>query len=231
MKPINLHSTALRRARHRSVIAVALVAAAVGVSACASTKTSVAQLWSAPLPSSPAPMGKVIVMATRMDQANRRSLEDSFAAALAARGVEAIPSYKLLPGALPERAEAEKTIRSVGADGILSLNFKGISERPTYVPGEGYSGGFWGGYYAWGVGYGGYYEGYVHTDDIVNIEATLWDERVGDTVVWTALTNTNNPATGNALVRSVTDRVVPELSKAGFIPSLPSERPAERGHP
>lgn len=48
---------------------------------------------------------------------------------------------------------------------------------------------------------------------------TLWDARAGDTVVWSALTNTNNPASGRSLVRSVTDRVIPEIAAAGFIPS------------
>lgn len=211
------------RRRRASPFKIAVVVAATSLAAaCGGPSTSVAQLWSAPMPASLPPMRKIVVMATRMDEANRRALEDSFVAALSVHGVEGVPSYRLFPDRLPERAQAEAAVQSVGADGILSANFKGVQEKLTYVPG--YAGGLWGGYYGWGYGYG-YGYGYVDTDEFVNLETTLWDSRAADTVVWAALTNTKNPSTGQDFVRSVTAKVIPQLAEARLIP--PASKPAK----
>lgn len=181
-------------------------------SACTSTKTSVAQLWSAPITSSP--MRKMIVMAARMDEASRRSLEDSVATELRNHGVEALVSYQLFPEKLPERDRAQAMVRSTGADGILTLEFSDVAQHVTYRPG-GSETQFWDGYFASGYGYPG---GYVFTDEIVNLETTLWDARKGDTVVWAAMTRTTNPSSGPNFVKSVSGKVVPSLAKEGFIP-------------
>jgi hypothetical protein len=211
------------RARHVLLPAAAVALVAIGASAlsgCA-TKTSVTQLWSAPLSPSQPQMRKIVVMATHMDEANRRALEDSLSANLSGHGVEAIPSYKLFPGKLPEREQAQQAIKSSEADGILAANLKGVQEKLTWVPGY-YGGGFWAGYYGWGMG--GYYDSYVYTDEYVNVETTLWDLRQGDAVVWSALTNTKNPTSGTALVRSIADKVVPSIAQAGFIPPAPTKQ-------
>lgn len=202
-----------------STIAIAVVAAAASVGACA-TKTSVTQVWSAQMPETTQPMRKIVVMATRMDEANRRVLEDSFVAALGEHGVEGVPSYRLFPDQLPPREQAQQAVDSVGADGILTANFKGVREQLSYSPGY-YAGGFWGGYY--GTGYG-YSSGYAYTDEIVNLETTLWDSRHVDTVVWAVLTNTTNPSSGRDFVKSVTKRVIPALAEAHFIPPGPTKK-------
>jgi hypothetical protein len=204
--------------RNPSILALALAAALAGVVGCG-TKTSVTQTWSAPMSPTIQPMRKIVVMATRMDEANRRAMEDSFVAALGAHGVEGIPSYKLFPNALPAREEAQAAVDSVGADGILTASFKGIREQLSYSPGY-YAGGFWGGYYGAGYGYTG---GYAYVDDILNLETTLWDTRAGDQVVWAVLTNTTNPSSGRDFVKSVTKKVVPELARAHMIPPAPKD--------
>ncbi len=212
------NGSASRRVRRRlSVLAIA-IAAAAGVAACG-TKTAVTQVWSAQLPPSIGPMRKIVVMATRMDEANRRVMEDSLSAALTEHGVEGIPSYRLFPDKLPDRDQAKAAVDAIGADGILTANFKGIREQLSYSPGY-YAGGFWGGYYGAGYGYSG---GYAYTDEIVNLETTLWDTRAGDQVVWAALTNTTNPSSGRDFVKSVTKKVIPELAAAHFIPPGPSK--------
>lgn len=207
-------------------LTIALAAAALAVVTAAGsvgcgTKTSVTQLWSAPVPASVPPMRKVVVMATRMDEASRRAMEDSLVAALALHGVHGVPSYKLFPGELPPREEAQATVESMQIDGILTANFKGIRETLTYAP-RYYAGGFWSGYYGWGWGWGGsYYDGYLDTDELVNVETTLWDARAPDTIVWAALTTTRNPRSGHDFVESVTEKVIPALAESRFIPLGP----------
>jgi hypothetical protein len=170
------------------------------------------QLWSAPVPTSARPMHKLVVVALRMDEANRRVLEDTFVRALTARGVEAIPGYKLFPDGPPDREQTKAAVASIDADGVLTATFKGIRERLTYVPGSG-----WNSYYAW-TGYYGYYGGYLSTDDLVNLETTLWDARAADIVVWSALTSTRNPSSGRDFVKDVTSTVIPAIAGAGFVP-------------
>jgi hypothetical protein len=197
-----------------SITALAFALGAATLAACA-TETSVTQLWSAPIPVSRPPMRKIVVMATQMDEANRRSLEDSLVHALSAHQVQAIPSYKLFSDKLPEIEEAQKAVQALGVDGILTANFKGIKEQLSYVPGY-YAGGFWGGYYGSGYGYTG---GHVYTDQVVNLETALWDARANNDVVWAALTQTMNPSNGQDFVVSVTKKVIPTLANAHFIPA------------
>jgi hypothetical protein len=212
-------ATVLRRLHERRapLVALALLACALGAAGCA-TQTSVTQVWSAPV-RAVTPMRKVVVMATQMDEANRRALEDSFTRALAAHGVQGIPSYSIFGDKLPARAEAQAAVDQIGADGILTANFKGIREELSYPPGY-YAGGFWGGYYGSGYGYTGWY-GYA--DEYVNLETTLWDTRVGDTVVWAVLTSTTNPTSGRDFVTSVTKKVIPALADARLIPPGPKK--------
>jgi hypothetical protein len=197
----------------RRVLGAFAVVAATALVACA-TETSVTQLWSAPIPVNQPPMRRIVVMATQMDEANRRVLEDALTAELAKHGVQGTQSYTLFADQLPERERAKQLMRDVGADGILTANFKGIRERLTYEPGY-YTGDFWGGYYG-GV-YRGSLGGYVYTDQIVNVETALWDARANDQTVWAVLTQTTNPSSGPDFVRSVTKKVVAALAAAHWI--------------
>jgi hypothetical protein len=204
------------------VFSLPLAAAAMGMAALGTgcePKTSLTQVWSAPVPISARPMHKLVVMASKMDEANRRVLEDTFVAGLRARGVDAIPAYKLFPEGVPDRAKAEQAVESIGADGVLVATFRGSHEVQTYTPGI-----VTPGYYAWGyASYADYYPGYVSTDVFVRLETTLWDARAANTVVWSGLTNTANPSTGRDFVDSVSATVLPALANAGFIPPRPNQ--------
>lgn len=194
----------------------------LGAVAGCGTQTSVTQLWSAPASPSTPPMRTIVVMAVDLDEANRRSLEDALVRELAEHGVDGVTSYVLFQDGPPDREKAQATVERVGADGILTAKLRGIRERLGYVPGT-YPGGWWGGYYGYGwpyayqYGYGAY-DGYGYADELVNIETTLWDARAADTVVWSALTETENPSNGSAFVESVSEKVVPAIAAARFIP-------------
>jgi hypothetical protein len=190
---------------------LAIAAALIGLAFGCATQTSITQVWSAPLPANAPPMRRVLVMAVRMNDADRHAMEDAFVAALGSHGVEGLPSYRLLPHQLPPKPEAQALVREASADGILTASFKGVLEELTYVPG--YRGDFWGGYYGWS-----YPVHYTEMNSLVNVETTLWDSRQGDTVTWAALTSTKNPSTGKDFATSVTRKVIPALADARLIP-------------
>jgi hypothetical protein len=159
-------------------------------------------------------MRSVLVMGARTDEANRRTVEDGLSQKLALHGVRATPSYTLFPNGYPRTEEAKEAVKQVGFDGLLVATAKGVTQRTTVVPGAGYD--FWGGYY-WGPAWGAWYPGYVFTDQFVKFETTLWDAHSG-TLIWAANTQTENPSSGGNFAKSLTDKVIPEMAKAGVIP-------------
>ncbi len=198
-----------RRNMLRGLAAVA-VALCVG---CSGARTSVTQIWQAPAPST-APMKSAIVFGARMDEANRRALEDALVAELAKHDVRATPSYAVFPGPPPQPDKAREKVKELGFEGILVMSLKDVSERSTYVPS--YSGSFWSAYYGPGW-WGG--PGYVVSDEIVTFESTLWDPRAEDKLVWAALTKTTNPSIGKSYIGSLVKAVVPKLTDARLIPA------------
>lgn len=185
-----------------------------GVIACGPPKTSLTQVWQAETP--PTPLARMLVLAVRMDEANRRVLEDTFVQDLGRHGVSAAPGYTVFPGELPALDQARATVSQDGYEGVLVLKLRGVRDDARYVPG---SMGFWGGYYGmWGgPGYYGGAPGYVVNDETVVFETTLWDLRRGDRLLWTARTETLNPMNGMDFAVSLKRAVDPALARDGFI--------------
>jgi hypothetical protein len=189
----------------------ALVLALALATGCA-TKTSTTQLWQAEY--SAVPVRRVVVFGLGMAEAQRRSVEDHLAGALADHGVAATPSYQLFPGMV-----GREVVTSQGYDGAVVASVRATRDRPRYVPGYWISSGFGGGYYA-GYGWGaGWSPGYVVTDELVDVETSLWDLRSDkDHLVWSALTETVNPKSGEDLEKSLTKEVLKKMTGAGVIP-------------
>lgn len=192
----------------------AALAAALSVACGAQTSTT--QLWQARDYAAP-PMRNVIVFGGGMSEPERRSLEDHVASELADHGVAASPSYQLFPE-LPDTQRARAEVQRRGYDGALVSTLRSVRERQSYAPGYYHGGGFWGGYYGpgWGLGWR---SDYVVSDEIVDVETSLWDLRTQDgTLVWSATTQTTNPSSNDDLIRSLTDTVLPKITEAGLIP-------------
>jgi hypothetical protein len=206
--------TSLHLGRGLLVLAVAVAAATFG---CGGPSTSVTQTWKAQAPSTP-PMRSILVFGAKMDETNRRAFEDAFVRGLAAHGVAARASYELFPGQLPDRDTAKTAAERAGFDGILVATSKGSQEVTTYVPNQ-YPSNFWGYYGATGMDAYGYAPGYVTTTEIASLETTLWDRRADEgKLVWSASTRTASPSPGEKFTKSVVDKVLPEIERAGFIP-------------
>lgn len=195
------------------VLALGLALATPTYCGCA-TQTSTTQLWAAQDYHSEA-MHDVIVFGNGMAETQRRSVEDQLSAALRDHGVAATPSYKVF-ATLPEMDKARAEVTRQRFDGALVVTLHGVRERQSYVPGHYQGGGFWGGYYGMGWGWS---PGYVVTDEIVDAETSVWDLRSGDgRMVWSAVTNTQNPSSGQDLTKSMAKETLPKIAKAGIIP-------------
>lgn len=134
-------------------------------------------------------MKNLAVFGGRGRDTNRRTLEDGFVSALASHGVRATASYVILPPR-PEPPQGDPgAIRTV------------LQQRA------------FGGAY-WGSGA----PVYAETDQFVKFETTLWNASSG-TMVWSGMSQTENPTSSHDFVSSLTGKIVPSLAEAGLIPA------------
>jgi len=198
-------SQLLPSSKFAGAVALALVA-----TAC-STPTTETNVWQSPTYAA-GPMKNIAVFGGRMNATDRRTLEDGYVASLASHGVRATPSYSLFPGGqVPQDQAAVRTLlQQRGYDGVLVSTMKGVSEQVLVAPDAGWDAGFYGGF--WGPG-----PAAVETDQFVKFETTLWNASSGK-MVWSAITQTENPTSSHDFVSSLTGKVVPSLAEAGLIP-------------
>jgi hypothetical protein len=205
----------------RSTLCTAVAASAVafGGIAC-STPTAVTNEWKDPSYAA-GPMRNVMVVGAKLDDTPRRTLEDSFASNLSMHGIRATASDTLFPGQLPDRSQVQAAVQKEGFDGVLISTMRGVHEQTVIEPGAGWGGGFYDGY--WGSGWAGS-GAYVQTDQFVKFETTLWDPTGPGKLVWSAVTQTENPTSGQNFASSLTKKLVPDMAKKGLIPPTSGQR-------
>lgn len=117
-----------------SLLFVAL-GAAIFLGGCAST-TEINGVWVNPAAGKRAPANNVLVIGINRDTTARRLYEDAIVAQLAARGINAQPSYELLPelGAVPPW-DIEMTVRNAGVDAVLVSRMARVSTDIRATPG------------------------------------------------------------------------------------------------
>jgi hypothetical protein len=199
---------------HRANIsrtAVCASAALAVVSVACSTPTTETNVWKSPTYAA-GPMRNIAVLGAKVNESERRTLEDGFVSALEAHGVHATASYTIFPGQTPtDQAMIRATLQKDGYDGALVARLQGVHEQTMVEPGADWGNGFYGAY--WGAGA----PAYVETDQFVKFETSLWSPSSGK-MVWSAITQTENPTSGHDFVSSLTKSVVPSLAKEGLIP-------------
>jgi hypothetical protein len=203
----------LRSSVSRAVYTSAVLGGAVVstvLTAC-STPTTETNVWKSPTYAA-GPMRNIAVFGGRVDPTQRRTLEDGFVTALATYGVHATQSYTIFGEQVPpDQASIRASLKNAGYDGALVSTLKGVSEQVLVAPDAGWGDGFYGAY--WGPGA----PLYAQTDQFVKFETTLWDPNSGK-MVWSAITQTENPTSGSNFVSSLTKAVVPSMAKAGLLP-------------
>ncbi len=191
------------------------------VASCATTQLT--SLWKDPSYTAP-PLKKIMVIAFRRDQVNRRMWEDAIATAISEQKTTAtaVPSYQLFPNDIPQPDDI-KASKDQGFDGVLIVS---KAERDTLTSEV---------------------AGYT-TDELVSKYSRRWDKFVtryetvyhaatADTslavsvqtdllltqgeegqLVWSATSQSVNPTSRNAFRTAVASTVAKQLTKAHLIP-------------
>jgi hypothetical protein len=168
-------------------------------------------------------MHKLLVVGISETSSGRRLFEDRFALVLTARGVEAVPSHRLVPS--DDRISREtltQAIRGHGFEGVVVTRLVGVEEETTWVPPTtqvvpgGYGPRSLYGYYgpSWDVMHT---PGYVETHTTVVLETRLFDAR-DEELVWSARSETLDPKERQEAIDSVTQKISEQLAEENLLP-------------
>src|SRR6476659_1308381 len=194
--------------------AVRLVAVVVALAGCAST--TLQSQWRDPGYTG-GPFRKIFgIGLSARDVTARRIFEDVMVAKLTAVGVQAVPEWQHLPsdGPLPE-GSVSAAVDGTGADAVLIARLVGIDTRisvsPVAGPGPGF--GWYGPYAGW---YSGWYAAPQVTQyDVVIVETSLFDTKT-KRLVWSATSQTVDPASVQKEAPAFADTIIGALQKAGL---------------
>lgn len=203
------------------LIALGMTIACAAWISCA-TKTELSGVWKSDSSASAA-MERILVIGIAENDIKRRTFEDGFAAALKEQGVDATPSYRILPNSDRLSKESiQQAIRGRGIQGVVVTQLVQVDERQEYVPPKTYvSPNYYGrGLYGY---YGRGYEvthtpGYTINTTIVRLETHLYDAASAE-LVWAAHSDTFNPKSIDDGIGSVTKKLSKRLAADGFTPS------------
>jgi hypothetical protein len=156
------HRERLLQQRHPGALRRALLIGGAAMIAGCAAPTVLNTQWANPQFKGKAPIRSILVLGITIDPNNRRNFEDQMVAQLAARGVQAVPSYRFAPevGAV-EQVKLEQAVRQAGVSGVLLSRVVNVSQEVRVTPGMvmgppmGYGfGGFYG-YYGgmWATSY------------------------------------------------------------------------------
>jgi len=174
-----------------------LTAAALAAAALAScaASTQLTSSWADPAAAGRS-YKKIVVVGVTNKAPIRREYEDAWTRELAARGVQATPSYNFsAPDKELDKDAAIAKLQEMGADAVLVTRLVDKETVNTYYP-PSYSSvaapspyyGGWYGYYSMGYSYMTS-PGYVEENKVYRIETNLYDAQ-GDKLIWSGLTET-----------------------------------------
>ena len=205
----------MRRPHLKLVIVVGVLAAGISLTA----KTKFQSVWKAPDAATVSFAGaKVAALVIDKDDSLRVAGEEALVRELNARGLQGVPSYRMIPKEELQSAEkARPWFERAGIQGVVAFRVVNDDRRKTYVPSTwttDYYQSFWGYYgYSWGAVYT---PGYVRNERIVSLE-TLVFSIPKNSLVWAGLSDTENPKDGQKVVAEVVKEAVAEMRKQGLI--------------
>lgn len=199
-------------------IAVPLLSVLFLMQGC-STSVLVNQ-WNDPAFHGPA-LTNVLIVAIRKDPVKRRVWEDAFIGELARHGVRATQSYRFFPDAAPDSGQLDQAVAAHSFDGIIITRRlpKAVSTEvvPGYVTSEPVT------RYSNRKGqFFTYYRdvehpGFVDTQKVANRSIDVWTAGSEGWMVWSAVSQTPEPATAEDVHRDVVGLVTADLARKGVI--------------
>jgi hypothetical protein len=183
---------------------------------CAAT-TPIVSEWRNPAYSS-ASFRRIVVGGLGGETSIRRNFEDEFVAQLRAAGVDALPSYRVIPDEEKiDETKLKQAAQKAGADAALFARLIQVEEKRQYGPGyfPHTSLGVFGSHVgaSW-YGLGGAPTVYRYNEYVS--ETTLYDVGKNE-VVWTATIKTTEPENMRTAIKSYVDAVMKTLQEKNFV--------------
>jgi hypothetical protein len=202
------------------ILAAALALWIATTSGCAST--GLVNRWG--LPGFNTPMKKMLVVAIKRTEVNRRIMEDGFVSELGRYGVTATASYAVFPDAVPDTDAVREYVRANALNGVLvAARLPTVSHTqvtPGYTSTEARNV-----YSTWSGRYRTYFTEVQHeatseTQSIVPHRVDVWyaDGRGGQ-LVWTAEGRRVDPSSASQVSKELCAVTVAQLAKSGVIPA------------
>lgn len=167
----------------------------------------------------------VFIAALTPNMPARAAIEDAFYEHAVQSGLKATRSYEVFkPGANSntptEKTEIMEKIKATGSDAIFTVTIKDVKDQTRYVPGSAtYYGAPSYGYYNSFYGYYSNYhytetatEGYYTSDKVYFLECNIYDA-LTEELIWSAQSQTTNPAKLTSAAKEYASRVVYQLRK------------------
>ena len=206
--------------KRNALLSVALVA---GVAMTGFNSTKLLFTWVNPNYSG-AQFKNILVLAINGRASIRAEFEDQLAAAIARPGVQAIPSYSLLPrpNATPiDMNQLRDIVQGQKIDAIVASRLVKYTKTVTDIPGQAYTP-----YPYYGTFYGYYAEvypvvyspDYLQVDKVAQVETNFYSTAKTDgELIWTGTSDTVNPRTPTKGVDALVKVLIQELQKQKII--------------
>ena len=163
---------------------------------------------------------KVLVIGLSKSATRRRSFEDTLVARFHQRGIEAVPSFRLVPLLDPldkegAKEEVRTAIQGKGFDAVLVSHLISVDKRTSYTPPTSHI--EYGVYRNIMTAYSIVYTpGYLEHDTIVSLETNLYDTR-SEKLVWSMTSHSFNPADAMDVIKPLSRNIIHDLSVQGLI--------------
>lgn len=178
------------------------------------TTSSLVQRWSDPNYEGQ-PGQKMIIIALAKSERMQKTWEGAFASILREVKVQPIAGSTVLPSQQSaDEATLKQAVKETGADLAAVTRLISVDKETTYVPGSAY--------YTPAPAYYGFYgyysssyamvstPGYYQEDKVYSVETNVYDVRT-EKLVWSGVTQTINPETGQDAAGSIAATIVDDM--------------------
>jgi hypothetical protein len=184
-------------------------------------KTSFSSVWKSPDAARSSFAGqKVAAVVIDQDESLRVSGEEALADELNKRGMQGVPSYRLIPRELLRKPEeARAWMEKANIRGVVAFRLISDEQRRTITPAtwsSAYYSTLWGYYgYGWGVAFT---PGSDRTERFVSLETLVYSVS-RNALVWAGVSTSDNPKSARDVVEEVVRDAVREMQKQGLATS------------
>jgi hypothetical protein len=173
------------------------------------------------------PYDDILVLVVADKMGNRQDAENYIVEKLGETGIDAIPSYDILPKTEEiDREAVGRAIDGLQLDAVIVMYATGVTEEEYYIPSRRF--GIYSGYGYGHAHYGSFYDyyphaysyvylpGYDNTHYVVALETSLFDLDSGD-MIWSGQSNTFAPDSVDDVIHNITELTIKELQKKKII--------------